>query len=280
MKKTKILVPALSILALGMAASVTGTVAWFTSATAVKASTLTVAVASNQDLRIHNDYNAAADATGWGQSIDFSKQDLALVPATPIKGEASATEAHYETKARPTSKVYQNVTYETVGFIAANKDTVDARTGAGVTIKAGASDNDNSASYTDVTETQHGFMHEDYALKYEGYVGTGDSAQYTVQVNTTITIAVGTDQKIDKCLRVGILDVTASELTIYSLPDADGNSYTIEAAEVTLTSISDEDGAPKGYHVFVWYEGEDANCINANAYSNTLSLVIDHAIVD
>ena len=64
----------------------------------------------------------------------------------------------------------------------------------------------------------------------------------------------------------------------FAPPAAVSGTYTITPANFTLTSISNS-GAPKGFHVYVWYEGEDADCINANAYSNNISLEIDHAIV-
>ena len=277
MKKTKILVPALGILALGMAASVTGTVAWFTSATTVTAGQLTVAVASNSDLRINNEPAALATDSGWDASVAWTESDLQLLPATAIKGTAAATTSNYDCKARATAN-FTNVTYDDISFITADKAKVDAATGAAPAIVAG----NNSANYADITEAQHGFMHEDYALKYEGYVVDNTDPEhpankYTVNINTTITLQTTASKPIDQCIRVGVLNVTEKLFDVYTVGSHVEGAYTITPASFKLTSMSNS-GAPKGFHVFVWYEGEDAGCINANAFSNSIQIGISHSI--
>ncbi|MDY5669889.1 MAG: hypothetical protein SPF87_05590, partial [Bacilli bacterium] len=52
MKKSKILVPAVALLALSTAAATTGTVAWFTTNNSVSAATMTAHVNDLKDLRI------------------------------------------------------------------------------------------------------------------------------------------------------------------------------------------------------------------------------------
>ena len=54
MKKTKILAPALGILTLSMAASVTGTVAWFSSNATVTAAGMTISAVTATNLFINN----------------------------------------------------------------------------------------------------------------------------------------------------------------------------------------------------------------------------------
>ena len=52
MKKSKILVPAVALLALSTAAATTGTVAWFTANTHVEANSLAMKIQTAKDLRI------------------------------------------------------------------------------------------------------------------------------------------------------------------------------------------------------------------------------------
>ena len=275
MKKTKILVPALSILALGMAASVTGTVAWFTSATTVSAGQLSVAVASNSDLRINDTVDAAATAGGWTDKLTWNETDLELVPATAIKGSAASTTSNYDCAAREIAR-FENVTLADVKFITANKAKVNATTGAAPAIVVDGGD--NSANYTDITEAQHGVMQEDYTLKYEGYVVDGGVNKYTVNITTTITITTSDAHNIDQCLRVGVLNDLEKKFNVYTVGTHVEGKYTITPDAFTLTSMSHEDGATKGFNIFVWYEGEDAGCINANAYSNNLQIALSHSI--
>ena len=94
MKKTKILVPALAVLALGMAASVTGTVAWFAANNVVNANGMKIQSTTPSSLAISK---AIVDGTGIGKAtaIDFetAAETNILNPASHFHGvEENATD--------------------------------------------------------------------------------------------------------------------------------------------------------------------------------------------
>ena len=81
MKKTKILIPALGILALGMAASVTGTVAWFTQTAIAKATGISVKSTVPSSLYITNGLLATTagnafdtDSVNHGSDAEYAAQ--------------------------------------------------------------------------------------------------------------------------------------------------------------------------------------------------------------
>ena len=91
MKKTKIVVPALAVLLLSTAASVTGTVAWFSmnSSVTVTGMTVTTKVSSNLLIAEHNHENEYSD------SIEQTRSGI-LEPASTVDGKVF----FYTTKAK------------------------------------------------------------------------------------------------------------------------------------------------------------------------------------
>ena len=97
MKKTKILVPALAVLALGMAASVTGTVAWFAANNVVNANGMKIQSSTPSSLAIGREINAVASEghpVGIGDATVIDYQTTAgtniLNPASHFNGETEA----------------------------------------------------------------------------------------------------------------------------------------------------------------------------------------------
>ena len=82
MKKTKVLIPALSILALGMAASVTGTVAWFTATAKAKAEGIAVKTIVPSSMFIDNQFHAVAE--GNALTLDTITYEAAATQLDPI----------------------------------------------------------------------------------------------------------------------------------------------------------------------------------------------------
>ena len=81
MKKTKVIIPALGMLLLSTAASVTGTVAWFSSNASVNATGMGVSAKTSQSLVIDVDHAVEADV-----SVAFSAFANALTPISYIDG--------------------------------------------------------------------------------------------------------------------------------------------------------------------------------------------------
>lgn len=255
MKKSKILVPALGILALGMSAAVTGTVAWFTTNKTVSAESLTAAIASAQDLRISD---SLSPSYSWTNKLTWNVTDSAMIPATPIEGTVQATTAHYKDSATE----YTNAS--TLAFIKpADGNEISADTGVATT--AVNASGDNSASYELAGE--HGYIHEDYALKYEGSITDKDGTVHEdVTVHGKVKVTANASRDIDQAVRIGILNATTSKLKIYELGTFN-SGYSVTLDDLTLTN-----GQPQDFHVYIWYEGTDEACKNVNAITHSLSM--------
>lgn len=80
MKKTKVLIPALGILSLSMAASITGTVAWFSANATVTANGMKLTAATDTSLAIANENTGT-----WGNTITLDAITARTVmPVTPL----------------------------------------------------------------------------------------------------------------------------------------------------------------------------------------------------
>lgn len=87
MKKSKILVPAVALLALSTAAATTGTVAWFTTNTHVEANSIAMKIQTAKDLRIadgHSPYE-------WKTALVWQDNIEAAAPCTAIDGAVDGT---------------------------------------------------------------------------------------------------------------------------------------------------------------------------------------------
>ena len=92
MKKTKILIPAMSVLALGMAAAVTGTVAWFSANNVVNASGMHMQSTTPASLVIGK---TVADIQNKLRAVDLQSETTVLSPATDAGDGAEDGALHY-----------------------------------------------------------------------------------------------------------------------------------------------------------------------------------------
>lgn len=85
MKKNRIIIPALGLIALGTAASITGTVAWFTANSRVTATNITVKAISDTTYLLISQTNSTASAI---QTENVTTQDLSInediLPCAPV----------------------------------------------------------------------------------------------------------------------------------------------------------------------------------------------------
>ena len=253
MKKSKILVPAVALLALSTAAATTGTVAWFTTNTTVTANYLTAAIKSSQDLRISDTFSPYS----WTTSLTWNKVKNGLVPVTPVAGTLA------ETSAVLTDKTGVGVALTTDPiFLTPNLENNAVNADSGAATSAVVVGN-NSTNYNVVTE-ETAFIGEDFALKYEGSKLSGETVILTETVKGTVTFTGG-GRDIDKALRLGVYEVTDKKFVVYKVATTVQETYT-----VTLNNITLKSGEPKDYKVFIYYEGTDDACKNANAVTNPL----------
>ena len=166
MKKTKVLVPALAVLALGMAASVTGTVAWFAANNVVNANGMKVQSSTPSSLAIGEEI-VAGEGIGDATVIDYhtTAGTNILNPASHFHGVEATNGALYTV---------------------ANGNDIDPATGLAMPYNAsnglGVDEHNNNdttdenpdeyrdITYTDATESGHNFV--DYVC-YLASVGQG-----------------------------------------------------------------------------------------------------------
>lgn len=261
MKKSRILVPALGILALGMSAAVTGTVAWFSTNRTVYANGIQFQSATAQSLVI-----ALAEDGPWGTVVNHNvaAKDATLMPAY-LLDTLESNKATYTNSATP-SFVALNTS-----FMNANSDKYyvaddgKVKTVSGETVKPAKPGTEDGPFEMATTSAVKVF--DDY-LKIDG--GTTDVATYT-----KITIAkanTSSNEAIDIALRVGFFDGTNFEV-FKPFVDTTTVNNTFKPTEAFNVN-----GSAKKVSIYVWYDGEDDNCKNANAIQNPINVTAVYSL--
>lgn len=253
MKKSKILVPAVALLALSTAAATTGTVAWFTTNTHVEANSLAMKIQTAKDLRIsdgHSDYL-------WKTALEWEDHIDAAAPCTAIDGTVADVKALI-------GSVTDHTMVGDVNFVVPKLGAGANSINANGTAEHALTTGNGNAAYWQAAVAGTNYIAKPYALIY---AGTAETAT----VNMTLKVLAGAEKNIDDAFRVGYLvdgKFTAFKLTTYS-----NDGYSITVPQLSLTN-----NVAKNLDVFVWYDGEDEKCINANAVVNTLTVKIAYDI--
>ena len=167
MKKTKVIIPALGILLLSTAASVTGTVAWFSANSTVYANGMQVKAKAESALVISN-----ALAVGTATEVNFTTAASTLVPAT-----------HNSTIAVGDSMTFASATglkYNT------NPSAVNPATGL-----ANTGEDDPALTFGDVLYDDKGIYSADYvvfiaAAGTEHALASGEKLQVKLSVSEEV----------------------------------------------------------------------------------------------
>ena len=308
MKKTKVLIPALSVLALGMAASVTGTVAWFTTTAIANANGMQVTSVVPSSLYIDDTIFASSE----GVSLD-SDSVTHSAHATPLNPAHMAFASDVLTAKEPLTYVAGNEVGQGmagIGATFANKVTL-----------TGSKSGENKAALAEAAGDGgvNGDIGSYFAYYPESIIRkqTGNVTKFSL--NATITVSGvdkedGLEKKAYETIRVGFLytvndgedwfwstrqqeTVTTDATTIANTrntgrPATDGDHLT--GSNHSYSGLycenwnfmggehsTDGDAAkatPNEVFVVVpviWLEGEDSNCyaINfQNAYNWTVSI--------
>lgn len=295
MKKTKVLVPALGILCLSMAASITGTVAWFSANAQVTANGMKLAASTDTSLAIANENTGT-----WGNDITLDAITARnVMPVSPLIYKDASTKlpgCSVENAASVGTEGVDHIDWYKKG--SDNQVVNPTSHAAAVTFPVFAAT--DLASAGESTYVKEG----DFALATSNYVM--DSAHIKlmaaagttqkVTLDMTVTSASNTGEKIDKAFHIGFLfkrngasAVNNPTTGVAYGAEADGNSYVL--ADKTfldhdLSSFTATPAAEGGHCVYTkqvsamfeleaekpvevviygWYEGEDADCTSANA---------------
>ena len=276
MKKTKIIVPALGLLLLSTAASVTGTVAWFSMNNTVTVSGAKISANSNATYLLISNSNTGdtapenadaiqAENAGAGfTSLTLSAEPRELFPVAPASAFTAATfyqagdsEVEAETKQVGDVKTHTAKTDYVAGSSATDPVTWYTMIGTDAT----------STGYVGRADTEAAVSSENlsnYVLKYTFYFTIADGANnaanlvvdsYTI-TNTSVGGA-GTDGV--KCLVVG----TNGSVMYNASTDTDSLVLETTLNSTTVYSV----------RVYIYYDGNDSNI-----YTNNIPNIDDFTI--
>ncbi len=229
MKKSsrkRLLISSIAMLLVAMVALGTATFAWFTSSTTATANGINVQTVKASELQI------SSVNVDWGTKIDYGVKNKVLLPASTDNGTAW--------------------------------------------FKANAADKANFAADTETVASVSSSESTNYYFKDQLNVRNNGDADVE---NVTISFSVPNNY-----LRVALVETSAKGADVAdtgtftdSVYDADGvlyNAYKSTTPETTaitpetdckinLGTLSKDDA--KYYNLYVWFEGQDEQCIDSNA---------------
>lgn len=264
MKKFRKLIPALCMLLVSALFVGTSTYAWFSMNKTVTAANMQIKAQVNTQLMI----KGSADNAEYKSAIDFGKEDdsavfdkntLTTVPATAYKGRNETGTAALIKDADGWKKI-------------ATKHDLVKDDG---TISGGVQDSTWDTAIADMFEKATAgtdYIKDDFTLKLVGEYKTGSSVKYTLKATTTLGENQANPADIYKAIHVAVV-ATYGESTYLKEIDLGDATVAVEGKNATLSL---EDAAfdaftaanqEHSYSVYIWYDGEDAQCNNANASS-------------
>ena len=266
MKKTKVIIPALGILLLSTAASVTGTVAWFSMNTHVTANDIHVQAKAEDGIVITNEAG-----TAWAATAGASHNALANL--VPTSTQDLANWYHNSSTEQDNAMSHQAATtYEHLNDVAGWK-------------------NANGVQFVD--SDSDGVIDDNekaYFLLNKFYIKSSAAAieDATFKINSVTATGVNNSALLDASLRVGIkintqvfiyAPVSGATITYYvagadsaytATSSAGGAVNTAVSSVTTIPSNAATLGGGEGVEaaieaqVFVYFEGEDPECKSSN----------------
>lgn len=264
MKKFRKLIPALCMLLASALFVGTSTYAWFSMNKTVTAANMQIKAQVNTQLMIKGsaagaEYKSAIDFVDANDSAVSAKNTLTTVPATAYKGRNEVGSAALIKDADGWKKI-------------ATKHDLVKDDG---TISGGKQDADWDTAIADMFEKATAgtdYIKDDFTLKLVGEYKTGSSVKYTLKATTTLGDNQTNPADIYKAIHVAVV-ATYGESTYLKEIDLGDATVAVEGKNATLSL---EDAAfdaftaanqEHSYSVYIWYDGEDAQCNNANASS-------------
>lgn len=264
MKKFRKLIPALCMLLVSALFVGTSTYAWFSMNKTVTAANMQIKAQVNTQLMIKGsaagaEYKSAIDFVDANDSAVSAKNALTTVPATAYKGRNEAGSAALIKDANGWKKI-------------ATKHDLVKDDG---TISGGAQDSTWDTAIADMFEKATAgtdYIKDDFTLKLVGEYKTGSSVKYTLKATTTLGENQANPADIYKAIHVAVV-ATYGESTYLKEIDLGDATVAVEGKNATLSL---EDAAfdaftaanqEHSYSVYIWYDGEDAQCNNVNASS-------------
>lgn len=249
MKKTKIIIPALGMLLLSTAASVTGTVAWFAANASVSANGLVVTAKSeNTYLLISKTSTTAADIqTENVKAVSLASESASILPSAPC---LTSGEAAYLTTS---GKTVDDAAITTAGVVIDNQAKAAAVTNW-YTATAAAP----SASTMEEGSARQLSSFTNYVIVEDLYltVAAGANGANNLKVISTITQNTGGDDVAAIKYLIATDDGAFSAIN----NDDNGSEIDIKGSNTTLTSTT-----VRHVYIYAYYDGNAARVFTNNA---------------
>ncbi|MCR5480756.1 MAG: hypothetical protein K6F27_12985 [Ruminococcus sp.] len=285
-KNTRKLLGAIGMLTVSAAMLVSSTFAWFTMNKEVKATSMQVRAKAEQGLLINE--VSAADSTTWDDEATAAQTAgtaSLLYPASTADGSAWYTAG---------SKKSNDAAAATAGNKSGNlvDDYTALSSLTAITAMSQATATGNTTAIRETMGTSKTadagyYVHYRYYLKSSaGAMTLGTTAgSKNIRIKSVAATEPTTkaSENLNKSLRVGIFMKSSGTFYIYAPVSGYTASYYVAAddeatapiagstatnTDLTALPASNADGTP--VDVYLWYEGEDANCKSDNARALTL----------
>ena len=283
MKKTKVIIPALGILLLSTAASVTGTVAWFTAANDVDVSGMQFTAQSEQAIVVSNE-----GKTSWVNSgVTASHNGAGKTFLTTSTKDFTTWYHAYSNDANNGQATVDRVT------LAVTKPTAgtgDANTGLGVV--TGATKADSSAD--DSFNNQNVYLLNRFYVQSATQVALSAQDLYVKNLSVTSDSAL-VNAALDASIRVGFVfsdtnfifapvegataqynvNGSSTNYDVKAITDTSAGEVISGAAGISIPAYTANGANALPIDVYIWFEGEDANNKSANVLGSMDTLKIN-----
>ena len=281
MKKTKVIIPAMGLLLLSTAASITGTVAWFAANASIQVTNMQVKAKAEGGVAIAAYSYTATAVSQSGQEYNnvctaaaFTAPDGTAYADTATYGQASAAEIVPTSTAAASTWYHANSSSEN-DYAANGAYTIldsDSLKADGVFV----SGNGQAAATAYKIDAQY-FLYQKFSVKATA------SGSFSLWVSSISVSADTNSAALNKSLRIAVKHGSdnvaffapkyAANYDVTSLYYYNGSARTAYAAagiatgttpntQIANASVST---TPSDLEIWVYYEGEDVNCKTINA---------------
>ena len=237
MKKTKIIIPALGLLLLSTAASVTGTVAWFAANASVTANGMQITAKTESEFLVISKTSTLASAT----SVDLVHPSGEVLPTNWRKDGENVY--HWVTGAGTAT---DNGTINTSGY---TNLTID----------------EASVTNFGIASAKKYYV---YDTVYVGLAVGSSTPANTKLLKCSATFTAGTASNLNKCLTIG-LDAENDMGTAADLDErlvmGNDSSATVNGTATLLTGDQLSSDTAIAIKIYAFFNGDDTNCTTENA---------------
>ena len=264
MKKTKVIIPALGILLLSTAASVTGTVAWFSMNTTVTATGMNVQAKAQAGLVISNATNGTYNANAASAKTTCA----ALYPASTYNLSTWLTSVSTNPNQPNTQQAYSSAvawtTNESDAHYVLHDFYIRSSSATALTVWSVDVESVSADLIDEDTTDDETPVLQDLSKALRVGVKFGESSNsyiYAPFTGYTATVSVQKAAGAYSSAAADRQDVSALS----------GNTHSRDSS---VTTIPANNATGLHAYVYVWFEGEDANCISDNIVSDLNKIAI------